>query len=84
MASTQPPPIPLHLLPGYDAAVIDLLVRTRDGLEETEYASVMMFMDGLKEVTPWKLKDLTIKNWIKLARKVVTQKKSWKKFQDIM
>jgi len=66
----QPPPIPLHLLPDY-----------QEGLEGEERER---YLQTLKRFTPWKMKDLTIGSYVKLARKLVVEKKMWKKFKKIM
>lgn len=66
--SLQPPPVPLHLLPDY-----------HPGLEDS-----VEWVQSLKKVTPWKMRDLTIGSYIKLARKLVIEKKMWKKFTQLM
>lgn len=71
--STQPPPVPFHLLPDYTP-----------GLEEATAEERETYMKKLKKVTPWKMKDLTIGSYIKLARKLVIEKKLWNKFTEYM
>ena len=68
----QPPPVPLHLLPNYVA-----------GLEGDEAARAS-YVQSLKRISPWKMKDLTINSYIKLARKLVSEKKMWSKFTELM
>ena len=84
--TTQSLPIPMHLLPGYEPSMMSVLLRGKnpDWLSHEEIDQRDSFILGLEKIAPWKLKDLTIKSWIKLARKLVAQKKSWKKFQEIM
>lgn len=78
----QPPPVPLHLLPGFEPA---LLADQVDGeTQETREKRVEAFMSGLKRITPFKMKDLTIGSYIKLARELVAVKKMWNKFSDLM
>ncbi|ORX37963.1 Metallo-dependent phosphatase-like protein [Kockovaella imperatae] len=84
LTETQPPPVPLHLLPGYDPTIVSLYAANDVPADEGQRSKLVRFEEDMKHITPWKLKDLTIKNWVKLARKVVTRKKSWKKFQEIM
>ena len=72
----QPPPIPYHLLPGWNASL---------SASNAFYEDVRITMKNeLKNITPWKLKDLTIKSYVKLARRLVIEKSMWKKFQEIM
>lgn len=79
---TQPLPVPLHLLPNYDESLVAEGVavseehNSKDKLEE--------FVKSLKKVTPWKMRDLTIPSYVHLARKLVAEKKMWKKFTDYM
>ncbi|EIW71731.1 hypothetical protein TREMEDRAFT_27201, partial [Tremella mesenterica DSM 1558] len=42
------------------------------------------FEKALKKITPWKMKDLTIGSYVKLARKLIADKKMWKQFQNFM
>ena len=81
--STQPLPVPLHLLPNYDPSLsanegpgLKGKGKEKDKLEE--------FMKSLKPYTPWKMRDLTIPSYVHLARKLVAEKKMWKKFTDYM
>jgi endopolyphosphatase len=53
-----------------------------DGVDKDEKWE--KFIKELKRITPWKMKDLTIPSYVKLARKLVAQKKLWKHFADIM
>lgn len=82
--STQPPPIPLHLLPGYDAR----LFNPSEGVDEPGKQALKekrkRFRKALKAITPWKMKDLTIGSYVRLARKLVVEKKLWAKFQEYM
>lgn len=99
----QPPPVPYHLLPGFDPDVVELvtgddLVRL-DGDDEYEgYDEVGVlrgsggdtsskkeeFLLNIKRITPWKLKDLTIKSYVKFARKLGKEKKAFRRFLDFM
>lgn len=81
---TQPLPVPLHLLPSYDPEL------TPDGLTQAGEGSDKLkskrddFVKALKLVTPWKMRDLTIPSYVHLARKLVAEKKLWKKFARYM
>lgn len=92
----QPPPVPYHLLPEYDPEIIGTMtpeeIALLDLTDDLELADDVdstankktQFLRAIKRITPWKLKDLTIKSYVKFARKLVTEKKSWKKFQHLM
>lgn len=54
------------------------------GLGMTTRERVRKFKQGLKRITPWRMKDLTIGSYVKLARKLVAEKKMWKQFSDFM
>ena len=43
-----------------------------------------LFKKKLRKITPWKMKDLTIPQYVKLARKLVAEKKMWKQFSNLM
>jgi endopolyphosphatase len=76
---TQPLPVPLHLLPNYNPSLSTTVKgkgKEKDKLEE--------FVKSLKPYTPWKMRDLTIPSYVHLARKLVAEKKMWKKFTDYM
>jgi endopolyphosphatase len=87
--SHHPLPIPLRLLPGYDP---DLFPPQGEGGEggggggadKDKDEKWEKFIQELKRITPWKMKDLTIPSYVKLARKLVAEKKLWKHFADIM
>jgi endopolyphosphatase len=107
-AGGQPAPVPVHLLPDYDAGVFAALGASGEGWEEDEEVweedeefgglglglgmgtglttreKVRKFKQGLKRITPWRMKDLTIGSYVKLARKLVAEKKMWKQFSDFM
>ncbi|KAI9632969.1 Metallo-dependent phosphatase-like protein [Dioszegia hungarica] len=74
----QPGPVPVHLLPQYDEGVFAALEASGEG------ERVRKFKQGLKRITPWRMKDLTIGSYVKLARKLVAEKKMWKQFSDFM
>jgi endopolyphosphatase len=76
---TQPLPVPLHLLPNYDPS-LSADVKGK-GKEKDKLAE---FVKSLKPYTPWKMRDLTIPSYVHLARKLVAEKKMWKKFTDYM
>jgi endopolyphosphatase len=80
---TQPLPVPLHLLPNYDAS---LSSNAEQGLKgkDKEKDKLEEFVKSLKPYTPWKMRDLTIPSYVHLARKLVAEKKMWKKFTDYM
>jgi endopolyphosphatase len=85
---SQPLPIPLRLLPGYGP---DVLLKLEDewdlGKQEREDAITgkrKRFWKELKRITPWKMRDLTIPSYVKLARKLVAEKKMWNHFAEIM
>lgn len=82
----QPPPVPLRLLPGYDEAREEALGHGGkggdgggDGGDKREE-----FMKLMKRMTPWKMRDLSIPSYVKLARKLVAEKKMWKQFSDFL
>jgi len=77
---TQPLPVPLHLLPNYDPTLSD----SQDDLKDKEKGKLAEFVKSLKPYTPWKMRDLTIPSYVHLARKLVAEKKMWKKFTDYM
>lgn len=83
--ATQPHPIPLHLLPGYDA---QLDFRNAPKGERDEDRSIMerwvRYRAEMKRITPWGMKDLTIGSYVKLARKLVAERKMWNKFSEFM
>lgn len=79
---TQPLPIPLRLLPDYDDD-LDLDSPDESVLAEREIKKEK-FLKAMKKVTPWKMKDLTIPSYVKLARKLVAEKKMWRKFTKFM
>jgi hypothetical protein len=45
---------------------------------------VRAFKKSLKKITPWRMNDLTIGQYVKLARKLVAEKKMWKQFSNLM
>jgi hypothetical protein len=55
-----------------------------DGADKDKDEKWEKFIQELKRITPWKMKDLTIPSYVKLARKLVAEKKLWKHFADIM
>lgn len=77
---TQPLPVPLHLLPNYDPT----LNVNEDELTDKEKDKLEAFVKSMKPYTPWKMRDLTIPSYVHLARKLVAEKKMWKKFTDYM
>jgi len=42
------------------------------------------FMRNMRRITPWKMKDLTINSYVKLTRKLVSERKMWDKFSELM
>ncbi|KLT41553.1 hypothetical protein CC85DRAFT_247424, partial [Cutaneotrichosporon oleaginosum] len=90
----QPPPVPFHLLPAFDPDIVDLitdddvtLLDTEDRVaspdSETE-SKKQAFLLAIKRITPWKLKDLTIKSYVNFARRLANDKKAFRKFLDYM
>ncbi|KGB78065.1 endopolyphosphatase [Cryptococcus deuterogattii R265] len=80
--TTQPLPVPLHLLPDYDPRIFS---KPENKTEEKEVAKKRAkFYKAVKAVTPYRMKDLTIGSWVKLARMLVLEKKRWKKFAELM
>lgn len=78
----QPPPIPYHMLPEWDTAL-------QSGEADAEMdlkgkAKRDKFRQALKLITPWRMKDLTVPSYVRLARKLVAEKRMWNKFQEIM
>lgn len=104
----QPPPVPYHLLPGFDPDIVGLVtnddlalldgedeyedgkdvIRVSDDGKDDDDESVSKrkdeFLAAIKRITPWKLKDLTIKSYVKFGRKLAKEKKAFKKFMDLM
>ncbi|WVQ75194.1 hypothetical protein IAR50_004805 [Cryptococcus sp. DSM 104548] len=79
---TQPVPVPLHLLPSYDPAIFQ---HPKNKAEQKEIAKKQdKFSKALKKVTPYRMKDLTVGSWVKLARLLVLEKKRWSKFAELM
>ncbi|WWD20090.1 hypothetical protein CI109_104564 [Kwoniella shandongensis] len=82
---TQPLPVPLHLLPGYDPAIF---TPPAEGDNKKAKQKVKdkkkKFKKQLEKITPFRMNDLTIGNYIKLARMLVIEKKMWSKFSEIM
>jgi endopolyphosphatase len=73
----QPPPVPFHLLPGWKEEVQVAMQSGDEGMVEA-------YRRRLKGITPWRMKDLTIGSYVKLARKLVVEKKMWNKFTELM
>jgi endopolyphosphatase len=78
---TQPLPVPLHLLPNYDPS---LSAATTAGADQGLKDKLEEFVKSLKAFTAWKMRDLTIPSYVHLARKLVAEKKMWKKFTQYM
>ncbi|GMK57666.1 hypothetical protein CspeluHIS016_0405000 [Cutaneotrichosporon spelunceum] len=86
----QPPPVPYHLLPAFDPDIVDVMTAEEVALLDAEgdlpRGSILAeskkeeFFRAIKRITPWKLKDLTIKNYVKFARRLASDKKAFKKF----
>lgn len=94
---TQPPPVPYHLLPGYDPSIERLSPEDLSSLDDDESADSLVkgkkgkkgdpkakFLKEIKRITPWKMNDLTIKSYVKFARTLMEDKKKWKKFVHFM
>jgi endopolyphosphatase len=62
----------------------DSLDSEDDGEPASVEARAKVFKRNLKRITPWKMKDLTIPQYVKLARKLVAEKKMWKQFSNLM
>lgn len=75
---TQPPPVPYHMLPGYDP-----ILESRGKGDDSSKAESRLWKE-LKRITPFPLKDLTIQRWIDLGRELGSDKDSWNKFTDLM
>lgn len=75
---SQPPPVPYHMLPGYDP------VLESDGKGDDTSEAESKLWKELKDITPFPLKDLTIKRWISLGRELGSNKDAWNKFTDLM
>nr|XP_018260508.1 uncharacterized protein I303_07429 [Kwoniella dejecticola CBS 10117]OBR82666.1 hypothetical protein I303_07429 [Kwoniella dejecticola CBS 10117] len=76
----QPPPVPLKFLPGYN----DLTAIEGDGSDEDTLLLKKKWEKTLKKITPWRMPDLTIPNYVKLSRKLVKEKGMWDKFQELI
>lgn len=81
---TQPLPVPLHLLPEFDSELRAENLGLQADLTEDLKSKRDNFLRALKKVTPWKMRDLTIPSYVHLARKLVAEKKLWKKFAEYM
>lgn len=97
---TQPPPIPYHLLPGYDPSISAPLtaaelaaIESDDVIEDADDDADDMgsddnkrkaFLKAVQAVTPWKMPDLTIPSYVRLGRQLLDDKKMWKKFIEYM
>lgn len=81
---TQPLPVPLHLLPEYDQVLTREAFTAAEGQSGDLKSKRDAFLKAMKQVTPWKMRDLTIPSYVHLARKLVAEKKLWKKFTDYM
>lgn len=75
---SQPPPVPYHMLPGYDP------VLESGGKSDDSSEAESKLWKELKGITPFPLKDLTIKRWIDLGRELGSNKDAWNKFTDLM
>ena len=82
--ATQPFPVPMHLLPGYDVALDPRRHPTYDADDGKVEEKRLRFDAEMKRITPWGMKDLTIGSYVKLARKLVAERKMWTKFSEIM
>ena len=82
---TQPAPVPLHLLPGFEPG-LDLRLDAENDQDEDESGRLKRerFLAELKRITPWGMKDLTIGSYVKLARMLVLEHKMWHKFSELM
>jgi len=84
--ATQPSPVPVHLLPGYDLVLQpDYGGESKEEEDDEEVkAKREKFEIEMKRITPWGMKDLTIGSYVKLARKLVVERKMWNKFSEFM
>lgn len=84
----QPPPVPLRLLPGYEEAKAESAANdgSKDGRKGggDNDDKRRAFLKAMKKMTPWKMKDLSIPSYVKLARKLVAEKKLWAQFSDFL
>lgn len=83
----QPPPVPLRLLPGYDEAKAEAEAEASKGGKgdgDKDGDKRAAFLKAMKKMTPWKMKDLSIPSYVKLARKLVAEKKLWSQFSDFL
>ena len=93
---SQPPPVPYHLLPGWDSSIGKLSAEEMKRLDEDTFddrsddelkgkkSPKDKFLKEIKKITPFKMKDLTINSYIKLGRVLLDDKKLWGKFMDYM
>ncbi|WVW86650.1 hypothetical protein I302_108704 [Kwoniella bestiolae CBS 10118] len=79
----QDPPIPFRLLPEWDDAFLTAH-EGEGGGGEVEIEKKSKFEKALKKITPWRMADLTIPNYVRLSRKLVGDKDMWDKFQELM
>lgn len=68
--ATFNPPVPYHLLP--------------EGLLTLLPHSDFSFSDLAKKYTPYKMRDLTLPSYIRLGRRLATDKELWKAFMHNM
>ncbi|OCF37058.1 endopolyphosphatase [Kwoniella heveanensis BCC8398] len=52
--------------------------------DEGKESKLRRFERAIKKITPYKMPDLTIPNYVKLSRKLVAQEKMWDKFSQLM
>ena len=65
----QPPPVPLHFLPGH---------------QDEEGVDTAKAKKKLNKLTPFKMEDLTIGSYVTLAKRLAKQDKPWDTFRKFM
>lgn len=92
---SQPPPVPYHMLPSFDPKIKPLTPEELEALESGDEALIAegasdqekkraQFLKGVQQITPWKMPDLTIPSYVALGRRLLDDKKLWKKFIEFM
>lgn len=75
-------PVPWHLLPGFDEVDVEAL--SRDDKDGKDDGGMSKFRKGLKKMTPFGMGDLTIPNYVALAKQFSEDTPLWNKFAKFM
>jgi endopolyphosphatase len=79
-------PVPWHLLPGFGEVDIVALNKEKDGggRRDKDDGGMKKFRKTLQKYTPFKMSDLTIPNYIALAKELADDTPLWNKFARFM